>query len=198
MSSSEKLVTSQELPQRLPWSETAVATRLLNTLFSKPDCSLLRCYIKKGFDCKMQQQEQPRHSLLHLVAGLDCVDCDKVKLVQSLVKRGAALDARDCVGVTPLMLASINNNDAVVSGLLAAGADVHTVCIWQRTALHCAAETISPTTTSLLLAAGASATAMCDEGANSLHLACRQYCKQLDVRCATLVHTSINSCWPTS
>jgi Ankyrin repeats (3 copies) len=180
MSSSEKLVTSEGWPQHLPpWSETAAAARLLNTVFR---CKILRYYLKKGYDCKMQQQEEPRHSLLHLVAGLECVDCDKVKLVQSLVKGGAALDARTLFGQTPLMLASSNNNDAVVSSLLAAGADVHAVCDMQRTALHRAAETISPTTAALLLAAGASATAMCNGSGNPLHLACRQFSRQLDVR----------------
>jgi ankyrin repeat protein len=183
MSLSEQLVASEGRPQHLPpWSETAAAARLLNTIFNTADCKILRYYIKKGYDCKVQQQEEPRQSLLHVVAGLECVDCDKVKLVQSLVKKGAALDARTRFGQTPLMLASSNNNDAVVSSLLAAGADVHAVCDMQRTALHRAAETISPTTTSLLLAAGASATAMCNGGGNPLHLACRQFSRQLDVR----------------
>ena len=113
--------------------------------------------------------------MLHLVAALECVDCDKVKLVQSLVRRGAAIEAREFKGKTPLMVAAIHSNDAVASALLQAGADVHAVCNGQRTALHWAADTHSTNTVSLLLAAGASAAAVCAEGTLPLHLACRKF-----------------------
>jgi hypothetical protein len=79
----------------------ADAARLLSAAFQKSDCKSLRLYIKKGHDCKAQQQEQPHFSLLHLTASLKCIDCDKVKIVQSLVKSGAATDARASNGMTP-------------------------------------------------------------------------------------------------
>jgi ankyrin repeat protein len=72
------------------------------------------------------------------------------------------------------MEAAMRSNDAVASAMLQAGADVHAVCDWQRTALHWAAETNSAVVP-LLLAAGASAAAVCADGALPLHLACREF-----------------------
>jgi hypothetical protein len=54
----------------------AAAARLLNIVCSG-DCKKVRLYIKKGYDCKARQSETPHLSLLHLVAGLTCTDCDK-------------------------------------------------------------------------------------------------------------------------
>jgi ankyrin repeat protein len=175
MSSLEKLIDEEELPQPLPpWSETAAAARLFDTIVSNPDCGLVRHYIRKGCDCKAQQREEPRYSLLHVVAELECADCDKVKLVQSLISKGAALDAKDCDGVTPLMAAAVNNNDGVAAALLEAGANVHAVCEQEWTALHYAADSNSTNVVSMLLVSGASAAAVCEDGELPLHYACRQ------------------------
>jgi hypothetical protein len=77
--------------------------RLLNAAFNK-DCKALRSYIKKGYDCKSSQREAPYCGLFHVVAGLSCVDCDKGSIIQSLIKAGADINARDDTGLTPLMV----------------------------------------------------------------------------------------------
>jgi hypothetical protein len=79
----------------------AAAARLLNDIARTGDCKKLRLYIKKGYACSARQSEAPHASLLHLVAGLICTDCDKGSIAQKLIKGGAEVDAMKDDGLTP-------------------------------------------------------------------------------------------------
>jgi hypothetical protein len=80
----------------------STAARLLEAIHDRADCKALRLYIKKGYDvCALNHKQM---SLLHVVASLTCSDCDKGSMIADLIKRGADADARDYVGVTPLMV----------------------------------------------------------------------------------------------
>jgi ankyrin repeat protein len=150
----------------------AAAARLLNDIVGPGDCKKVRQYIKKGYDCNARQSATPHLSLLHLVASLTCNDCDIGSTAHAILKGGAAVDAKEDHGVTPLMMCAISGNERVASVLLQADADVHAVCNQQRTALHWAAVMRCTTLIQLILAAGASAAAASEFGALALHAAC--------------------------
>jgi uncharacterized protein len=146
--------------------------RLLDAAFSG-DCKALRSYIKKGYDCKARQRESPCSSLLHLAAGLTCNDCDKASIIQSLIKGGADVDARDDAGLTPLLISvSQAHGHSACSALLLAGADVLAECNRQRTALHWAAYRGSTDYLAVLMDAGASPTSWCRDRLLPLHYLC--------------------------
>ena len=148
------------------------AARLLNDIFRTRNCKKVRQYIKKGYDCNGRRSEAPHSSLLHLVASLTCIGCDKGSAAQKMIKEGAEVDARDDNNLTPLMVCAIHGNDRMAAALIQAGADVHAVCNQQETALHWAAENNCAAVVQLLLAAGASASALYVDGALPLHYAC--------------------------
>lgn len=54
---------------------------------------------------------------------------------KALIQAGAAVNARDLDGITPLQWAVVSNNDRVASVLIACGANVHNVDNYQKTAL---------------------------------------------------------------
>jgi ankyrin repeat protein len=146
----------------------AEAARLLNAFFVDHDCKALRLYLKKNYDCDARQAEAPHSSLLHHVASLTCTDYDQASMVQTLVKRGVEVDAKDDNSMTPLMHCA---GVPVAKALLRAGADVHAVCNQQKTALHWATGSSSSALVALLLQSGASATAVCSAGCLPLHCA---------------------------
>jgi ankyrin repeat protein len=90
------------LEQHIPETPMAEAARLLEAAFSK-DCKALRLYLKKGYDGTARSGETPRPTLLHLVAMLECTDCDKGSMVLALIKQGVQVDAKDDAGFTALM-----------------------------------------------------------------------------------------------
>jgi uncharacterized protein len=63
----------------------------------------------------------PRPTLLHLIAMLECSDCDKGSMVRTLIKKGVQVDARDDLGLTALMRC---RTTASATALLDHGADV--------------------------------------------------------------------------
>jgi ankyrin repeat protein len=154
-------------------SRMVAAAGLLNDVSRTGDCKLLRQYIKKGYDCHARQSEPPHSSLLHLVARLECTDCDKSKLARTIMEKGVAVDIRDDESQTPVMLCAINGDESISTALVGAGgADVHATCDQHETALHHAAVNNNAGVVQLLLAAGASAAALCGDGALALHEAC--------------------------
>jgi ankyrin repeat protein len=97
------------------------------------------------------------------------------QMVNILLQHGADIDALDCSGQTPLMLAALNGSVELASMLLAAGAAVGAVCTqWRMTALHYATELCKIGMLELLLQYGADATAVDVNGELPLHGACRQ------------------------
>ena len=99
-----------------------------------------------------------RSELMRRYAALDA------KLVDALVEAGAAIDARDVYGATPLLAAAWAGSVSAVEALLAAGADVH-AATWPaattrggQTALHVAAARGMNEVVEALLAAGADST----------------------------------------
>ncbi|CAP70092.1 uncharacterized protein PODANS_3_1950 [Podospora anserina S mat+] len=59
----------------------------------------------------------------------------RMRTMQSLVSKGAVVDAKDCYGDTPLMAAAQHCNVPAVKALIKAGADVHARNAMGRTAL---------------------------------------------------------------
>jgi ankyrin repeat protein len=98
----------------------AEAARLLKAAF-RNDCKELRVYLKKGYDGTARSGEAPRLTLLHLVAMLECTDCDKGSMVRALLKQGVQVDVRDDLGFSPLMRCKTK---AVAEALLDHGADL--------------------------------------------------------------------------
>jgi uncharacterized protein len=98
----------------------AEAARLLEAAFNN-DCKALRLYLKKGYDGAARCAEAPKPTLLHLVAMLECSDCDKGSMVRTLIKQGVQVDAKDDAGFTALMRC---NTTAAVAALLDHGADL--------------------------------------------------------------------------
>jgi hypothetical protein len=82
----------------------ADAARLLSAAFQNA-CKCLRLYIRKGYDCNLKAQStESKLALPHVVTDLRCSDCDKGSMIQSLISGGAAVDARELEGKTPLMV----------------------------------------------------------------------------------------------
>jgi ankyrin repeat protein len=177
-------------------SNAMAEARLLDAAFSG-DCKALRSYIKKGYNCKARQRESPCSSLLHLAAGLACTDCDKASIIQSLVKGGADVDARDDAGLTPLLISvSQAHGHSACSALLLVGADVLAVCNNQKTALHWAAGNGSTDLVSVLLKAGVSASSLCREKLLPLHYLCFRGTSDCEVRrtfFAPIAHTVLRN-----
>jgi len=90
---------------------------------------------------------------------------NQARLVELLLSAGAAVDARDRLGLTPLYWAAGRGRVECVQRLLDAGADPHARSASGRTALHVA----SGETVPLLLRAGADAGARDAEGSVPLH-----------------------------
>jgi ankyrin repeat protein len=99
----------------------AEAARLLETAFRNDDCEAVRQYIKRGYDCRAVDPNT-NFTLLHLVMGLSCTDCDKSSMAQSLIKAGNPVDARDTDGRTPLMYC---RSPALAAVLLDHGVDIN-------------------------------------------------------------------------
>ncbi|KAI5837221.1 ankyrin repeat-containing domain protein [Morchella snyderi] len=105
---------------------------------SEAHAAPLRILLDRGADIASQSWFRDRltsHTPLHWAAG-----CGNVAAVELLLERGAEIDQEGgMVRYTPLILAAINDHERVVRLLLAKGADVKAITMWNETALHWAA-----------------------------------------------------------
>eukprot|EP00953_Heterococcus_sp_UTEX-ZZ885_P016296 9167-Heterococcus_DN1.PRE.5 len=114
----------------------------------------------------------PLHAAVNANDGKDVAT--QQQMVKLLLEHGADVDACNCCGQTPLMLAALDGSAEMASMLLAAGASVSTVCTqWRKTALHYATELCKIEALQVLLDNGADATAADVDGVVQLHGACR-------------------------
>jgi ankyrin repeat protein len=114
----------------------------------------------------------PLHAAVNANDGKDVAT--QQQMVKLLLGHGADVDACNCCGHTPLMLAAVDGNAEMASMLLAAGASVSAVCTqWRKTALHYATELCKIEALQVLLDNGADATAADVDGVVPLHGACR-------------------------
>jgi ankyrin repeat protein len=152
----------------------AEAARLLKNAFLHEDCKAIRLYIRKGYDCSaVDVLTQPECTLLHLVMGLSCTDCDKNSLAQSLIKSRNQVDARDKEGLTPLMLSP---SAALATVLLDHGADINATSDKKLTTgftclMHAMAGDSLPVV-QLLLSRGVSIETKISGGVTALSLTC--------------------------
>src|SRR5512135_255078 len=70
------------------------------------------------------------------LALLKATEEGKVRQVESLLAKGASVDAKDAFDRTPLMLSVVGGYPDVVAALLQAGADVHARAKYGQTALQ--------------------------------------------------------------
>jgi uncharacterized protein len=147
----------------------SAAARLLRAAYDRADCKALQLYIKKGYDVRVQIQQQ--RSLLHVVASFTCSDCDKSSMIADLVKRGAEVDARDDAGHTALMLCKIKT---VATALLDHGAEVNAVDDKGCTTLMYAVQDNNLPLVQLLLRRGASTEAVSEDSKSALDCACEK------------------------
>jgi uncharacterized protein len=89
----------------------------------------------------------------------DAVRQNDIKTVATLIKRGADVKATTRYGVTPMNLAAVNGNAAMMRALLDAGADPNTATPGGETALMTASRTGSTESVTLLLDRGANVNA---------------------------------------
>jgi len=89
------------------------------------------------------------------VALLKATEDGNVRQVESLLAKGASVDAKDAFDRTPLMLSVVGGYPDVVAALLKAGADVHAKAKYGQTALQFAVERGNRAIESMLRAAGA-------------------------------------------
>jgi ankyrin repeat protein len=155
------------LEQHKPEAAMAEAARLLEAAFSN-DCKALRLYLKKGYDGTARHGEAPRPTLLHLVAMLECSDCDKGSMVRTLIKQGVQVDD---AGFTALMRC---NTTVAATALLDHGADLQAcnelhAC---TTALMYAQKVDSPELVQLLLQRGAAVNAVTLGNESALFYSC--------------------------
>jgi Ankyrin repeats (many copies) len=145
------------------------AEKLLSAIHKDRKIDALRLYIVKNYDvCALQQQTQ--RTLLHAAASLiESVSAPEVAVMEVLVDKGVAVDARDQHGRTALMGC---RTIMIAAFLLKRGADVHDKCNHQKTALHYAAQTANAAMVQILLEAGAAVAAVCKQGETPLGLAC--------------------------
>lgn len=100
-----------------------------------------------------------------------------VSATQTLVDSGASVNARDCLGETPLHSAATSADPRLIRILIAAGADVDARShSYERTPLHVAAQNSKdPTVIDALLDAGADPSARTTSGETALSLALNNY-----------------------
>ena len=123
----------------------------------------------------------------HLAAGADvelkCVNCGDtilghavsgghIEIVELLVSKGADLNAKDMIGMTPLHYVASGGHKEIVELLIANGADVNAKDEYGLTPLHNAADKGRKEVADLLIAKGANVNAVGDLfGGTPLHAA---------------------------
>jgi ankyrin repeat protein len=145
---------------------------LLEAIFNRHDLTALTLYVQNGYDVHAKHHDhQQQSTLLHMAVKLERSGQQRGLqiMVELLIARGIAVDARDKHGQTALML---RGSVAIAAALYRRGADVHAVCTKRMTALHYSAQAANPTMVKFLLEAGASAAAVCRDGETPLSLAC--------------------------
>lgn len=112
---------------------------------------VLQAIIKKGGD--VNQPNKMGNYPLHLT-------CEEANLTAILIQNGAELEVRDREGCTPLALATLKKQKAVMKMLIEAGADINAYSYVGWTPLHCAVWTGSAEIVDLLIENGADTAAM--------------------------------------
>ena len=79
---------------------------------------------------------------------------NSVSVLKILTAKGAAIDAKDKNGLTPLVYASMQGHEEAVFLLLKTGADMNSTSIHNQTCLHWAAVRNHLEVAKILLAAG--------------------------------------------
>ncbi|MCG8340703.1 MAG: ankyrin repeat domain-containing protein, partial [Cytophagales bacterium] len=103
-------------------------------------------------------------------------DIEQVKL---LLSQGAAINATDKDGWTPLHWAAKNGHQAVVAYLKERGADINATCKYGGTPLHWAAQNGQKELAEYLQSEGADTNATCKYGGTPLHWAAKNGQKEL-------------------
>jgi ankyrin repeat protein len=120
--------------------------------------------------------------LVLTLAGVDdetalhqAVRADDIQKVESLLRAGTSAKAVDRYGITPLYLAAVNGNAAIIKKLLDAGANPNATDLTGETILMTAARTGKPDAIKLLIDRGADVNALDPEfQQNALMLAVRE------------------------
>ena len=110
----------QNLEARLQANEARMvgeAEQLLHAIYELSDLESLKLYIKKGYDVYATQQQS---TLLHVAALQQDIDSKEKCLVEVLIERGLAVDARDKQGRTALMLCRPTEADIIPSNVFEA------------------------------------------------------------------------------
>ena len=112
-----------------------------------------------------QQRKQENRAMI------DAAETGNTEAVKQLIADGAAVNAKDHRGRTPLHRAAINSHKETVELLLAKGADVNAKARNGSTPLHPAVGGGYKETVELLIAKGADVNAKDDDGGTPLHSA---------------------------
>jgi uncharacterized protein len=153
----------------LPRPAAAAATAPLVDAAARGDLAAVRRLIGEKTDVNAARVDGM--TALHAA-----VHADRLDVADALLRAGAKAAAADRYGVTPLYLAAVNGNDAMIRRLLDAGVDPNGVDPGGETALMTAARTGTPAGLRVLLERGATVDAREPEfGQTALMIAVREH-----------------------
>eukprot|EP00118_Oscarella_pearsei_P013755 m.113438 g.113438 ORF g.113438 m.113438 type:complete len:447 (+) comp37458_c1_seq34:1355-2695(+) len=132
--------------------------RPISALLSAPNCSF-NVNVKYG---------RARRSLAHFAANAGAAEC-----LALLLKKGIDSNARDTMGMTPLLLAARSGHKKCVHKLIEYGADIHIQANDGLTAVHWLACNGRTELLSELIGKGESVDVVDSQGQTALHVACQ-------------------------
>ena len=120
---------------------------------------------RKGVEWALNSKDNQNQSLLHLSSAYGHLD-----IMESLIKHGSDIEAKNFEEKTPLYLAVKSGNVEAVKKLLEHKANIEALDQYQRTPLLCSAEAGHIEITKILLVAGANPLAKDDIDMTALHM----------------------------